>query len=150
MGLLSGIGSLFGIGGNQGSYYQAGQLSSPAQDQLNKDLQVGNDLNLNAAISDYSRGNITLNELLTKVNNYPGGQQAAMNAIVNNPASGSKLAQDQVQSDSLLSGLLGKGGSMDQALGEEKNLASRGYSLQPEDYEAYGQASGDIARLFGS
>jgi len=33
--------------------------------------------------------------------------------------------------------------------GEERKLASRGYSLLPEDYEAYGEASGNIAREFG-
>lgn len=32
---------------------------------------------------------------------------------------------------------------------EERDLATRGYGLQQEDKEAYGQASGDIARQFG-
>lgn len=32
---------------------------------------------------------------------------------------------------------------------EEADLSARGYSLKPEDYEAYGQAAGDITRQFG-
>lgn len=33
--------------------------------------------------------------------------------------------------------------------GEERDLATRGYSMQPEDWEAYGQVSGNIARESG-
>lgn len=58
-------------------------------------------------------------------------------------------ASQQVQSNPLLSGLFGKGGTLDRTIGQEQSLGSKGFSLQPEDHEAYGQASGDIARMFG-
>jgi hypothetical protein len=37
-------------------------------------------------------------------------------------------------------------GDVKNVRGEERNLATRGFSMQPEDYEAYGQAAGNIAR----
>jgi hypothetical protein len=68
----------------------------------------------------------------------------------------SKQASQFVQDDPVLGRLFGKEGlqadtlaDLDKARGEESRLSSQGYKLQPEDFEAYGQASGDIARLFG-
>lgn len=58
-------------------------------------------------------------------------------------------ANKNVRESALLSNIFGQGGTMDRTGAEEQQLASRGYSLQPEDYEAYGQASGNIARMFG-
>lgn len=62
---------------------------------------------------------------------------------------GSKIASEQVRNDPLSSGLFGAGGLQDRLGAEEQDLASRGYQLRPEDREAYGQAAGDIARLYG-
>jgi hypothetical protein len=58
-------------------------------------------------------------------------------------------ATGEIQSNPLYSGLFGQSGALNSALGQEKDLSGKGYSLQPEDYEAYGQASGNIARMFG-
>lgn len=55
----------------------------------------------------------------------------------------------EVQNNGILGGLFGAGGTMDRANAEEQRLASQGYNLTPEDHEAYGQASGNIARQFG-
>lgn len=63
------------------------------------------------------------------------------------PLTGTKFATEQVQDNPLLSGVFGKGGMQERMLSEEQNLASRGWSMQPEDNEAYGQASDEIARL---
>lgn len=71
--------------------------------------------------------------------------QTQARAIADNP----QFAGQSVQGDPILGQLFGKGGTLDQSVGQEKDLANRGYSLQPEDYEAYGQASGNIARMFG-
>lgn len=54
-----------------------------------------------------------------------------------------------LQQDPVLGQLFGQGGTLSRANQEEQQLASRGFSLKPEDYEAYGQASGDVARMFG-
>lgn len=72
--------------------------------------------------------------------------QDAMNA---NRGLTMENAATDVQSNPLLSQLFGSQGAMQRAGNEEQQLASRGYSLQPEDHEAYGQASGNIARMFG-
>lgn len=149
MGLFSGLGSLLGIGGNQGSYYQGGTVQSKAGTQLDHNLQVGNDRALNEVLAKYAGGQTDLAGLLAQASSVPQDFQPSMNAAVYNPLTGSKMASDQVRADPLTSGLLGKDGSLDRALGEEKDLQSRGWSLQPEDYEAYGQASGNIARMFG-
>lgn len=58
-------------------------------------------------------------------------------------------ATQRVQSNPLYNGLFGQGGQLSQAESEATNLANRGFSLKPEDYEAYGQASGNVARMFG-
>jgi hypothetical protein len=79
-----------------------------------------------------------------------GSTEELINQLASSPLTGTKFATDQVQNSSLFGGLLGKGGALDRANAEEQDLATRGYSLKPEDHEAYGQASGDIARLFGS
>lgn len=55
----------------------------------------------------------------------------------------------QLQNDAVLGKTFGHGGVLDQTVQQEQDLANRGFSLKPEDYEAYGQASGNIARMFG-
>lgn len=57
-----------------------------------------------------------------------------------------------VQNDPLLSRLYGSGADSltSRTLQQQKDLSGRqGFSMQPEDYEAYGQASGNIARQSG-
>lgn len=66
------------------------------------------------------------------------------------PVQSSRTATSEVQNNGITGGLFGKGGQLSQAEGEATNLANRGYSLKPEDYEAYGQGSGNIAREFDS
>lgn len=55
----------------------------------------------------------------------------------------------ELQSNPILGQLFGQGGALSRANQQEQDLSSRGFSLQPEDYEAYGQGSGNIARMFG-
>lgn len=59
------------------------------------------------------------------------------------------LAEKGVQESALTKDLFGQGGLQSQLATEGKDLASRGFSLQQPDHEAYGQVSGDVARLFG-
>jgi len=66
-----------------------------------------------------------------------------------NGITGSRMAADEIRNGDLTKGLYGEGGLQDRLGTEEKDLAARGYSLQPQDHEAYGQASGNIARQFG-
>lgn len=149
MGLLSGFGSLLGIGGNQGSHYQAPNLESNAGAELQQVLQQGRSSQMGGAIDRYSRGEMSLDELLKEAGSNSRQLQNNLVAVINNPIAASKLASEQVMNDPLSKGFFGEGGSQDRAFAEEKDLASRGFSLQPEDYEAYGQASGDITRMFG-
>lgn len=58
-------------------------------------------------------------------------------------------ATNVVMGNGIQGGLFGPGGQLQQSEQEATNLANKGYSLQPEDYEAYGQGSGSIARMFG-
>lgn len=55
---------------------------------------------------------------------------------------------NQVMGNPLQSQLFGKDGTLSRTVGEEQKLANQGFQLTPEDREAYGQASGDIARQF--
>lgn len=58
-------------------------------------------------------------------------------------------ATDSVRNNAILGQLFGQGGALERANSEEQRLASQGFQLTGEDREAYGQASGDIARMFG-
>jgi hypothetical protein len=70
--------------------------------------------------------------------------------IFTDPTTGTLAATDQVKDNDLFKGMFGEGGLNDRLGTEEQDLAKRGFSLQPEDYEAYGQASGETARMFGA
>lgn len=58
-------------------------------------------------------------------------------------------AEKAIGESGMTKGLFGQGGLNEQLGKEQQTLASQGFQLTPEDREAYGQASGDIARLFG-
>lgn len=134
--------SLFG-GGNKSSFTPSGFQSS-GQDAQNYFLSGLTDPNTGKLANDYSQGKISLNELQDKTGTIGTAAQA-----VYNPYSGSKMATEQVQNNGILGGLYGEGGQLSQAEKQATDLSNRGYSLQPEDYEAYGQASNNIARQFG-
>jgi hypothetical protein len=72
--------------------------------------------------------------------------KGAREQLAIDPGTGTKYATSQVQENPLLASLFGKGGLQSRTDTEEQELASRGWSMKPEDYEAYGQASGNIAR----
>lgn len=66
-----------------------------------------------------------------------------------NSREGMNHASQYIKDNVLTSGVYGDGGLQSQ-LGEEgRQLADSGFQLQKGDREAYGQASGDISRLFG-
>lgn len=56
---------------------------------------------------------------------------------------------NDVMNNPLLGQLFGKGGQMEQTGADINKLQNQGFQLTPEDHEAYGQVSGNIARLFG-
>lgn len=78
-----------------------------------------------------------------------GRGQGATDALLTSGLSGSRIASESVASDPILGQLFGKGGALSSALGKEQELQNQGFQLKPEDRSMYGQASGDIARLFG-
>jgi hypothetical protein len=71
------------------------------------------------------------------------------NPDIVDPIKGSRTATNEVASNPILGQLFGEGGALSRTNKEEQDLASRGYSLKPEDFEAYGQGSDQIAREFG-
>lgn len=62
---------------------------------------------------------------------------------------GFKTAAHEVTANPAFAGMYGEGGLQSQLANEGNRLSSQGFSLQPQDYEAYGQTAGDVARLFG-
>lgn len=76
-------------------------------------------------------------------------QHAMQEELVFNPLTGTMVASEQVRTDPVLSKLFAEGGLMSRVDAEEQDLAKRGYSLQQEDHEAYGQTAGNLARMFG-
>lgn len=59
------------------------------------------------------------------------------------------LADAGVQGGALTKDVFGEGGLQSRLSQEGRELADSGFQLQKGDREAYGQASGDISRLFG-
>lgn len=150
-GVVNGIMSPLGLGGEQGQYAQANNYN-PALNQLNEQqglYQAHPQLMNN--VQAYGNGSMSLDDAIHGGTSMSGpAQQAYLNDLSTNPFTGSKFATDQVQSNPMLGQLFGKGGTLDRTNSEEQRLSSQGFQLTPEDREAYGQASGDIARLFGS
>lgn len=79
-------------------------------------------------------------------NQAAGNLNAANNAAAN---INTRDASQRVMDNPLYSGLFDAGGQLGQAENEATQLANTGYNLTPEDHTAYGQASGDISRMFG-
>lgn len=139
---INGLLSPLGLGGEQGASFHGTQYN-PALDQMNADAMSQNDPNFQSKLQDYSNGKGTQQDLFSGLN------QSQINQAYAGPMTGSQLATSQVQSNPILGQLYGQGGALNRANTEEQQLASTGYQLQPQDVTAYGQASGDIARLFG-
>lgn len=80
-------------------------------------------------------------------------QSGAYNNFANNAGNEYALAQSDadanLQNSGITKGLYGEGGLQSQLQTEGNDLSSRGYGLQQQDHEAYGQAAGDISRQFG-
>lgn len=89
-------------------------------------------------------------------------ENSIMQLLATDPASAQRYASEQVRNDPLTRGLLGEGGLQDKSLGQVDKLTSnldesrnalmgrdQSYGLTNQDLQAYGQASGDITRLFG-
>lgn len=154
-GLVNGIASPLGLGGEQGDYMHA-QTANAGAAALNDRAGLMNDSGNNTLLNQYGTGELGLNDVLKRQMDREGTyltpqQRAAFTTeLATNPLTGSKFATEQVQQNPLLGQLFGKGGTMDRTNAEEQRLSSQGFQLTPEDREAYGQASGDIARLFGS
>jgi len=148
-GYVNSIGGLVGLGGGQGEYYKPSEFQSDAYNALQSDTKaLGNDA-LASIIGDYSQGKANLDDIIKSGRTNDINQASLQQALAYNPLGGQRLASDMVRNDPTLGLLFGKDGSMGRAAKEEQDLASRGFSLQPEDFEAYGQGSGNIARMFG-
>jgi hypothetical protein len=152
-GIFGGIGKTLGINGAQGEYFNA-RNDNQAMDDINDRNGVLRDRALSQALQLYGQGEGSLADAMTAVRNQGSGaqQDAAADMLAIDPMSGSRFAADQLDSNPLLSRLYGSGddSALSRALAQEQELSSRGYSLQPEDHEAYGQALGEITRQFGA
>jgi hypothetical protein len=91
-----------------------------------------------------------LSDEMTKLQDDEDMNRFLQHQIYTDPTTGTLAATDQVKSNDLFKNVFGDGGLNDRLNAEEQDLAKRGWGLQMEDHEAYGQASGDIARMFGA
>lgn len=111
-------------------------ISGLLSDKKTAGSDSGNYLGLSSA--DQESANSAFRNLM----NYQGNSAAI------DPIQSSRTATSEVQNNGILGGLFGKSGTLNQALSENQNLSSQGYQLQPQDKEAYGQASDNIARQY--
>ncbi len=111
------------------------------------------------ALDSYGAGQGTTEEAMAqaaKLGMPPEQMREFGNAMATGATTGSRYATEQVQNNPILGQLFGKGGEMsklgtsvDQARSKEQELQNQGYRLNGDDMSAYGQASGNISRLFG-
>jgi hypothetical protein len=134
--------------------------SAPPQvrDQLRQQMQA-------------QRGQMLQNQLAKMPDDSGAAESSIADLITTNPLAAERYAKDTVMQGEDTARLFGKGGELDRSQAsteefmgqgrkadeyadllqqEERDLAGRGYSLQPEDYEAYGQMSDELARTFGA
>lgn len=139
-----------GLDGAQGDYFEASNGNQALADIMARDAISGN-AGVNSGIANYGQGKVDLATAL-KSGGLSGVQQAELrNLIASDPLSGSRFASDQVMADPNGARMFGTGDSaLSRALAEDKQLAQQGYQLNQDDHTAYGQISGDIARMFGN
>lgn len=142
------ISRALGLSGAQGNYFKANN-SNAALDTLNAQNAGMTGDAANAAVKGYASGGKSLADVLATNTGSSAGDIGARQALATDPSTGSKMATDQVQSNPILGQLFGNGGELSNSVNTEQNLQNQGYSLQPQDISAYGQASGNIARMFG-
>lgn len=120
--------------------------------QMQREAGLSSNADLANSLAEYgeqgSQGK-SLAEIIAPGKTIAEQRQGAYDALATGATSGSRFATEQVQNNPILGQLFGKDGTLSRTAAEEQELASRGFSLKPEDYEAYGQASGDVARMFG-
>lgn len=152
-GAVKSLGGFLGLGG--GEQLPEGQFGNSALSALADMNSLYSSSNAGAntardALINYGLGlGGSPEKIMSTKGLNPGQQTELASALATGPLSGSRFATEQVMSNPLLGQLFGKGGELQKSISRADDLYNKGFQLQPQDIEAYGQASGDIARLFG-
>lgn len=144
-GIVNSVGGFLGLGSGPKAPVST---ANSALDQVNKQNSLYSDPAAMQALQDYQAGKITPDQVLNSVSD-PGMKAEMQNALATGAGTGSMFATQQVQNNPILGQLFGNGGELTKSIGKEQELQNQGFKIQPQDVEAYGQASGDIARMFG-
>lgn len=117
--------------------------------------------------NDYG-SSLAKDQIQKKLDALPAASQVSspeqfMDRLATNSVTGSMFAKDQVMKDPTLAGMFNKGGLLDQSEGQystasndlgtdRQSLMGRdeSYGLKDSDLKAYGQASGNIGRMYGN
>ena len=146
MGGTSNVLQSLGLKGGQRASVEAKDYN-PTLDQLNRRASIWTDPNVAQGMKDYFTGKSSQEEALNVGGNFIPA--AYFNALATSALTGSKWATDEVQNNKILGQLFGKDGQLEQQVQREQDLQNQGFKLTPEDVEAYGQASGNVSRLYG-
>ncbi len=138
------------LGFDTGDKAPEGNFANAAMSQLQDraGLGLGNSAD-QGEMRKYLEGGQSLNDLINVAGRSGSGSENWLGMLAENPLIGGRMATQEVQNNPILGSLFGKGGALESSLQKEQELQKQGFQLQPEDHEAYGQASGNIARLFG-
>jgi hypothetical protein len=140
------LGSLVGAGDDPKLAVASGNASLENMNTMQQGLS-GTDTPLNAIIEGYRRGE-DMEGLLNKLG-YANQQVAGRDAIATGATTGTQFATGELQNNPLFAPMFGEGGLYLNEMANANRLSRQGFQLTPEDREAYGQVSGDVARLFG-
>jgi hypothetical protein len=146
-----GISDELGLSGKQGEYFQP-DFSNKALEILQNRNQIYSNANsqpLSDAIRLMQEKGGDIEGTLKEKGMGGEAQDALRDALATGSTTGSLFASRELMNNPILGALFGKSGQLSSTIDDVNRLQSQGFKLQPEDMEAYGQTSGDIARLFG-
>lgn len=158
-GVRDAVGGIF-----KGSSAEKASGYNPAHEAKVKAAEMRNTDTLKEAMNRLQSGEFTIQQARDFAQQGQGtaGLSVLNNMLATDGTTGSQLASEAVMNNPLFAGLLGRGGIQEQSQGrygllntqadqDREALMGRdgSFGLQQGDLQAYGQASGNIGRMFG-
>lgn len=136
------------------------QAANPALEQLQVQTSAVHSPPVQNLLSQYRAGSLSLKDALANADRFPGvGSSNFLKAVSEDPVASNNMAKEQLLSDPTVSGLYGDNGLQRKMADVAGNLGQdreslfgrdESYGLNSGDLQAYGQAQGEVERLFGN
>jgi len=141
--VASPIGDFLGLGARDAQYFNPDNRLAV---KMMEENMAGNSEPLEQSRRDYLSGT---GDYAPGAKGIGGSSLTEREALAQDPLAGSRMAANETVNNPLLRGLYGNNSLSDRLQNEEKDLSTNGFKLNDQDRTAYGQASGDISRMYG-